>query len=249
MVREDVWVRYKNSKNFEEKSELKKEIILEYINLVKIISGRLYNYYGANIEYDDLMSYGVIGLIDAIEKYDYTKNIKFQTYASVRIRGAIIDEIRNLDWIPRSIRQKSKLLKDTYSKLENKLGREPSIKEISNELGKDDKEVLKMLEETNIYNLVSLEEELNENLKIQIKDISTEISPEESLLKKDTIKNLKLALDTLNDREQLIVNLYYYEELTYKEIGKVLNISESRISQIHSKSILKMKSKLEFLQT
>ncbi|CAH2213996.1 sigma-70 family RNA polymerase sigma factor [Tepidibacter aestuarii] len=247
MGREDVWVRYKNSKSLEEKNELKKEIILEYINLVKIISGRLYNYYGANIEYDDLMSYGVIGLIDAIGKYDYTKNIKFQTYASVRIRGAIIDEIRNLDWIPRSIRQKSKLMKDTYSRLENKLGREPSIRELSDELGKNDEEVLKILEETNIYNLVSLEEELSENLKIQIKDISTDINPEESLLKKDTIKNLKLALDTLNEREQLIVNLYYYEELTYKEIGKVLNISESRISQIHSKAILKIKSKLEFI--
>ncbi|WP_099187198.1 sigma-70 family RNA polymerase sigma factor [Tepidibacter mesophilus] len=247
MVREDMWSRYKSSKNSEEKNELKKEIILEYVNLVKIISGRLYNYYGANIEYDDLVSYGIIGLIDAIEKYDYTKNIKFQTYASVRIRGAIIDEIRNLDWIPRSIRQKSKLIKDTYSKLENKLGREPSIKELSDELGKTDEEVLKILEETNVYNLISLEEELNENLKIQIKDSSTDINPEESLLRKDTIKNLKLALDTLNEREQLIVNLYYYEELTYKEIGKVLNISESRISQIHSKAILKIKSKMEFL--
>ncbi|MEJ8554430.1 sigma-70 family RNA polymerase sigma factor [Tepidibacter sp. Z1-5] len=247
MLREGVWAQYKKSKNFEEKNELKKEIILEYVNLVKIISGRLYNYYGANIEYDDLMSYGVIGLIDAIEKYDYTKNIKFQTYASVRIRGAIIDEIRNLDWIPRSIRQKSKLMKDTYSKLENKLGREPSIREIGNELGKKDEEILKILEETNIYNLVSLEEELSENLKIQIKDISTDINPEESLLKKDIIKNLKVALDTLNEREQLIINLYYYEELTYKEIGKVLNISESRISQIHSKSILKIKSKLDFI--
>lgn len=247
MVREDVWAKYKNSKDLEEKNELKKEIILEYINLVKIISGRLYNYYGANIEYDDLMSYGVIGLIDAIGKYDYTKNIKFQTYASVRIRGAIIDEIRNLDWIPRSIRQKSKLMKDTYSKLENRLGREPSIKEIGSELGKKDEEILKMLEETNIYNLVSLEEELSENLKIQIKDISTDINPEESLLKKDIIKNLELALDTLNEREKLIINLYYYEELTYKEIGKVLNISESRISQIHSKAILKIKSKLDFV--
>lgn len=247
MVREDVWARYKNSKDIEEKNELKKEIILEYINLVKIISGRLYNYYGANIEYDDLMSYGVIGLIDAIGKYDYTKNIKFQTYASVRIRGAIIDEIRNLDWIPRSIRQKSKLMKDTYSKLENRLGREPSVNEIGNELGKKDEEILKMLEETNIFNLVSLEEELSENLKIQIKDISTDINPEESLLKKDIIKNLEFALDTLNEREKLIINLYYYEELTYKEIGKVLNISESRISQIHSKAILKIKSKLDFV--
>ncbi len=241
----DLWIKYKNAKIDTIREEIKKEIILKYINLVKIISGRLYNYYGSNIEYDDLVSYGIIGLIDAIEKYDHNKNIKFETYASVRVRGAIIDEIRNLDWIPRSIRQKSKLMKETYSKLENQLGREPNISEIGNEIGKSQEEVLKLLEETNIYNIVSLEEELNDNLKIQIEDISCEINPEESLIRKDIIESLKKAIDLLNEREQLIINLYYYEGLTYKEIGNILNISESRISQIHSKSILKIKEKIE----
>ncbi|SHJ43962.1 sigma-70 family RNA polymerase sigma factor [Tepidibacter formicigenes] len=245
MNESDIWVKYKSLKDKNLKSELKKEIILKYIKLVKIISGRLYNYYGSNIEYDDLVSYGIIGLIDAIEKYDYSKNIKFETYASVRIRGAIIDEIRNLDWIPRSIRQKSKLIKDVYSKLENKLGREPTTSEIASELNKSESEVLKLLEETNIYNVVSLEEELNDNFKIQIEDTSSDINPEESLIKKDIIESLKKSLDALNERERLIVSLYYYEGFTYKEIGKILNISESRISQIHSKSILKIKARLE----
>lgn len=241
----DLWIKYKTLKDEAIKSELKKEIILKYISLVKIISGRLYNYYGSNIEYDDLVSYGIIGLIDAIEKYDYSKNIKFETYASVRVRGAIIDEIRNLDWIPRSIRQKSKLIKEVYSKLENQFGREPNIDEVAKELGKSEEEILKLLEETNIYNIVSLEEELNDNLKIQIEDESLDINPEESLVRKDSIENLKRAIDVLNEREKLIINLYYYEGLTYKEIGKILNISESRISQIHSRAILKIKSKIE----
>ncbi|SHG93247.1 sigma-70 family RNA polymerase sigma factor [Tepidibacter thalassicus] len=245
MNESDIWIKYKSTKDEKAKNELKKEIILRYIKLVKIISGRLYNYYGSNIEYDDLVSYGIIGLIDAIEKYDYSKNIKFETYASVRIRGAIIDEIRNLDWIPRSIRQKSKLIKDAYAKLENKLGREPNTNELAEELGKSEDEILKLLEETNIYNVVSLEEELNDNFKIQIEDTSSDVNPEESLIRKDIIESLKKALDVLNERERLIINLYYYEGLTYKEIGKILNISESRISQIHSRSILKIKTKLE----
>lgn len=245
MNESDLWIKYKTLKDETIKSELKKELILKYINLVKIISGRLYNYYGSNIEYDDLVSYGIIGLIDAIEKYDYSKNIKFETYASVRVRGAIIDEIRNLDWIPRSIRQKSKLMKEVYSKLENQLGREPDIDEVARELGKSQEEILKLLEETNVYNIVSLEEELNDNLKIQIEDESLDINPEESLVRKDSIENLKRAIDVLNEREKLIINLYYYEGLTYKEIGKVLNISESRISQIHSRAILRIKSKIE----
>ena len=108
----DIWDRYSQEENLDKKKEIKKVIIEEYINLVKIIAGKLYNYYASNIEYDDLMSYGVIGLIDAIDKYDPSKNIKFETYASIRIRGSIIDQIRNLDWIPRSIRQKSKILKE-----------------------------------------------------------------------------------------------------------------------------------------
>ncbi|KXZ39795.1 RNA polymerase sigma factor for flagellar operon FliA [Alkalithermobacter thermoalcaliphilus JW-YL-7 = DSM 7308] len=243
----ELWDKYKNTKDENLKSDIKKEIILKYLELVKVICGRLYNYYGANIEYDDLIGYGIIGLIDAIEKYDPNKNIKFETYASVRIRGTIIDEIRNLDWVPRSIRQKSKILKDTYSKLEMTLGREPTISEIANDMNKTEEEVLKLLEETSLYNIVSLEDELKENFKIQIKDESIFASPEEATLKKDDIDRLKKALEKLTDREKLIINLYYYEGLTYKEISSILKISESRISQIISKTILKLKSKLEII--
>lgn len=244
MSKESLWINYANEKNPRIKNEIKEELIITYISLVKIISGRLYNYYGANIEYDDLVGYGILGLIDAIEKYDYTKNIKFETYASIRIRGAIIDEIRNLDWIPRSIRKKSKQLKDATTKLESEFGREPSISELAKELDKTPQEMEKLIQETNIYNVVSLEDELADNLKIQIEDKTIEINPEGSLVKKDTIEILKGCIDNLKEKEQLVINLYYYEELTYKEIGKILEISESRVSQIHSKAIEKMKKEL-----
>lgn len=244
MNKYSLWELYFEEKDKEKKEKLKQEIILEYVNLVKIISGRLYNFYGSNIEYEDLVSYGIIGLIDAIDKYDLSKNIKFETYASIRIRGAIIDEIRNLDWIPRSIRQKSKKIKEIYKKYENLNGKEPTVEEISKELNKTIPEVNKILEEVNIYNVVSLEEEISDNLKIQIEDKAEEMNPEASLMKKDMINRLKTSVGKLKEREQMIINLYYFEELTYKEIGTILEISESRVSQIHSKAIIRIKNDL-----
>ncbi|WXR61772.1 FliA/WhiG family RNA polymerase sigma factor [Peptostreptococcaceae bacterium AGR-M142] len=244
MNKYSLWELYFEEKNKEKKEKLKQEIILEYVNLVKIISGRLYNFYGSNIDYEDLVSYGIIGLIDAIDKYDLSKNIKFETYASIRIRGAIIDEIRNLDWIPRSIRQKSKMVKEVYKKYENLNGKEPTVEQLSKELNKTIPEVNKILEEVNIYNVVSLEEEISDNLKIQIEDKAEEMNPEASLMKKDMINRLKTSVKKLKEREQMIINLYYFEELTYKEIGNILEISESRVSQIHSKAIIRIKNDL-----
>ncbi len=238
-----LWEKYKNSKNESEKKSAKEEIILNYVELVKIIAGRLYNYYASNIEYEDLVSYGVIGLIDAIEKFDYTKEIKFETYSSIRIRGSIIDQIRLLDWVPRSIRQKSKLFKDTYSKMESELGRSPSVEELGERLQKTPEEVNKIISEMGTFNMVSLEEEINDTVKVQIKDEKNH-TPEEALVKKDTIERLKKGIEKLNHKEQLVIELYYNKELTYKEIGAVLDVSESRISQIHSKAIIKIRNNL-----
>lgn len=238
----DIWIKLKTEKDSSKKEEIKKEIIILYVKLVKIIAGKLYTHYGSNVEFDDLVGYGVLGLIDAIDKYDYTKNIKFETYASIRIRGAIIDEIRNLDWIPRSIRQKAKKVSEAYKNLEMTLGREPDKKDLAVYFEKSEDEVMKMLEEINIYNVISLEEELRENLKIQVPDETLDSNPEDSLIKKDTIEILKKSLETLKEREQMVINLYYYENLTYKEIGSILSISESRVSQIHSKAIIKIKN-------
>ena len=245
MKNEDIWKKYDTEVDSHIKSEIKKEIIIKYINLVKIISGRLYNYYASNIEYEDLMSYGVIGLIDAIDKFDRTKNIKFETYASIRIRGSIIDQIRNLDWVPRSIRQKSKSLKDAYEVLDQKLGREPSNAEIAEYLGKTESEIKSMFDETSVFNVMSIEDDFKDNYKIQLKDETIDSSPEASAIKNDTLKELELAIEKLSERDKIIINLYYYEGLTYKEIGEILKISESRVSQIHSKAIVKMRNQFK----
>ncbi|EHL17261.1 FliA/WhiG family RNA polymerase sigma factor [Peptoanaerobacter stomatis] len=236
-----IWFLYEKETDELKKKQLKEEIITNYIGLVKIVSGKLFNYYAQKIEYDDLMGYGVIGLIDAIDKYDYTKNIKFETYASIRIRGEIIDQIRNLDWIPRSIRKKMKTLNTTIEKLESQLGREATRQEISEYMQISLKEVDELFEETTTYNIVSIEDEITENYKLQIMDDKKENSPEENLIYKDTIKELAKAIDTLKEKEKLVINLYYYENLTYKEISEIVGVSESRISQIISSCLIKIK--------
>lgn len=240
-----VWEVYKGEQDLEKKKELRKDIITEYIDLVKIIAGKLYNYYASNIEYEDLMGYGVIGLIDAIDRYDHTKNIKFETYASIRIRGSIIDQIRNLDWIPRTIRQKAKMLNEASDFLESRLGREPSNKDLALYLNKTESEILSLMDETSIYNVLSIEDEFNDSFKLQLKDNSMEVSPEAYVEHQDSLRELQGAIESLNDREQMIINFYYYEGLTYKEIGEVLHVSESRVSQIHSKAISKMRKKFQ----
>ena len=187
------------------------------------------------------MGYGIIGLIDAIDKFDYTKNIKFETYASIRIRGAIIDEIRSQDWIPRGIRKKMKTLNTVMEELENKLGREASRHEIAEHMGISLKEVDELFDETATFNIVSIEDELSENVKIQIPDTKVENSPEQQLIYTDTVNDLAKAIDTLKEKEKIIINLYYYENLTYKEISEIIGISESRISQIISACLTKLR--------
>jgi RNA polymerase sigma factor, fliA/whiG family len=236
-----IWFLYEKETDELKRKQLKEEIITNYIGLVKIVSGKLFNYYAQKIEYDDLMGYGVIGLIDAIDKYDYTKNIKFETYASIRIRGEIIDQIRNLDWIPRSIRKKMKTLNAVTEKLESQLGREVTRQEISEYMQISLKEVDDLFEETTTYNIVSIEDEITENYKLQITDDKKENSPEENLIYKDTVKELAKAIDTLKEKEKLVINLYYYENLTYKEISEIVGVSESRISQIISSCLIKIK--------
>ena len=237
----DIWKLYAEEKNPDKKRKIKEEIITKYVSLVKIVSGKLFNYYAQKIEYDDLMGYGIIGLIDAIDKFDYSKNIKFETYASIRIRGAIIDEIRSQDWIPRGIRKKMKILNTAVEELENKLGREANRHEIAEHMCLNLKEVDELFDETATFNIVSIEDELSENVKIQIPDTKVENSPEQQLIYTDTVNDLAKAIDTLKEKEKIIINLYYYENLTYKEISEIIGISESRISQIISACLTKLK--------
>ncbi|NMA04428.1 MAG: FliA/WhiG family RNA polymerase sigma factor [Clostridiales bacterium] len=233
-----LWHSYKHNRNLQAKTKL----IEHYIQLVKVIAGRLYTSYGTNVEYDDLVSYGIFGLIDAIEKFDLDKQVKFRTYAQIRIRGAIIDELRSLDWIPRSIRQKARQIEETYSKLENQLGRSVFDMEVADELGITIKELQDVLMQTNSFNIVSLEETILEN-NIASKQEEQNDLPEKVICVKETHNALKDHIEKLPEREKQVISLYYYNNLTYKEIGAVLQVSESRVSQLHSKAILRLRAK------
>jgi RNA polymerase sigma factor for flagellar operon FliA len=239
MTTKELWYKYKETNDM----EAKKELIEKYVPLVKVVAGRMFNFYGSKIEYDDLVGFGVLGLIDSIERFDLHKNIKFETYAQIRIKGAIIDNIRKLDWIPRSLRKKSKDVQKAIFELENKLGYNPSNEQISEYLHISLKEVENMLSDITTFNVVSLEDFLNENGEYFFEVKEDDKDTPERVYEKDEIKKILVdTIDALPEKEKLIISLYYYEELTYKEIGHILKLSESRISQIHSRVLIKIKN-------
>lgn len=239
----DLWIKYKENND----PKAKDDLIIKYVELVKIVAGRLFVSYNSHVEYEDLVSYGIIGLIDAIEKFDITKNIKFETYANFRIRGSIIDQLRSLDWIPRSMRQKYKSLEKVISKLQNEYGTDIKDELIANELGITVSELNKLMADISLFSLVSLDEKIEENSNFSLKSKNNETSPEGNLFDKETKNILKEKIDLLPERERTIISLYYYSELTYKEIAAILGISESRISQLHSKSIIKLRASIDEL--
>lgn len=227
--------------------EIREQIILEYAPLVKLVAGRLSMYLGYNVEYDDLVGYGIFGLIDAIDKFDYGKNVKFETYASLRIRGAILDQIRKMDWIPRSLRQKQKKIDAAMSKIEAETGKAATDEEIAAELGISLDELNNWQGQAKMTNLVSLDEfteEGTETAKMEAVGNARFEHPEEAVEKEELKKMIVEALDTLTEKEREVVVLYYYEEMTLKEISMVLEVSESRVSQLHTKALNKMKLKL-----
>jgi RNA polymerase sigma factor for flagellar operon FliA len=236
-----LWKTYKETDD----RVAKEQLIVEYVELVKIIAGRLYVNYNHNVEYDDLVSYGIIGLIDAIEKFDIEKNVKFETYANIRIRGAIVDQIRSLDWIPRSTRQKYKKVESAIEKLQNAYGDHLSDELLADELGISKEELYKTLNEISNLAVLSLEDTVNETGTMDIRSENVEMDPQASLDTKETEHILREEIDKLPEKERLVISLYYYEELTYKEIASVMGISESRISQLHSKAITKLKVKIK----
>lgn len=225
--------------------ELREKIIIEYAGLVKIVAGRLSIYLGYNVEYDDLVGYGTFGLIDAIDKFDYDKGVKFETYASLRIRGAILDQIRKMDWIPRTLRQKQKRLDAAYQKIETQYGRAATDEEIAAELEITLDELENWQNQTKISNLVSLDEYMEQGEANVEGTQSEDYSQPERLVEKQELKQLLIqALEYLTEKEKKVIVLYYYEDLTLKEISAVLEVSESRISQLHTKALQKMRQKL-----
>ena len=239
-----LWEEYTNTKS----SEIREKIILEYAPLVKVVAGRLSMYLGYNVEYEDLVSYGIFGLIDAIDKFDCLKDVKFETYASLRIRGAILDQIRKMDWIPRTIRQKQKRIDSAIKEIETKYGRSATDEEIAEILGITDEEYLEWQSQMKITNVVSLNEFLEQGSEVPNEASSTRSaafdSPEEILERDELKKMLTQALELLTEKERKVIVLYYYEDLTLKEISNILEVSESRISQLHTRALQKMRGKL-----
>ncbi|RCX15540.1 RNA polymerase sigma-28 (SigD/FliA/WhiG) subunit [Anaerobacterium chartisolvens] len=238
----ELWKQYSESKE----PAIREKLILEYAHLIKFIAGRLNIYFGSNVEYDDLVGFGVFGLIDAIDKFDLNKGVKFETYASLRIRGSIIDSIREIDWVPRSLRQKGKELEKVYWEIENQLGRSATDNEVAKKLGISVDEFYKLLNDVNVSSMVSLEEFLEQNYEIGV-DLSNSSRDDrpESYVEISEIKNILAdSIEKLPEKERTVVSLYYYEELTLKEISAIMKVSESRISQLHTKAIMRLKGKL-----
>ncbi len=240
----ELWLEYKQCQD----ESVREKLILKYASFVKYVAGRMAINLPSNVEYDDLVSYGIFGLIDAIEKFDPDRAIKFKTYAKTRIRGAILDELRVLDWTPRSIRQKSKQLERAYAELETKLGREATDQEISEYMGISKKELHKMFDDSKQSLMISLDEgdpdgETGASRMDFVQD-SGQACPEMNAEKAELKKLLAQEIANLSERERLVITLYYFEKLTSKEIGRILGVSDSRISQLHTKAVTRLRGKV-----
>ncbi|WP_078547085.1 FliA/WhiG family RNA polymerase sigma factor [Litchfieldia alkalitelluris] len=219
-------------------------LIKKYMPLVSYHVQRISASLPKSARSEDLRSYGMLGLYDALEKFDPTRDLKFDTYASFRIRGAILDGLRKDDWLPRSLREKAKKIDMAAQRLEQKLMRNISTKEIATELGLSEDEVLHTINEGFFANVLSIDEqqerEGKEGLEFTFKD-SFSLTPEQEILKREQFNQLVNLIKQLNENEQLVISLFYHEELTLTEIGHIMNLSTSRISQIHSKALFKLK--------
>ena len=241
-ARERLWLDYNRTKA----ADLREKLILEYAPLVKIVAGRLSMYLGYNVEYDDLVSYGVFGLIDAIDKYDLNKQNRFETYASLRIRGEILDQIRKMDWIPRTVRQRQKQIDSAIREIESLTGKNASDEEIAEKIGISQDEYNEWQSQLKITNVVSLNEFMEQGSDVPNgRGSSTHFAnPEERYEQNELKEVLRDSLTLLTEKERRVIELYYYEDLTLKEISVILEVSESRVSQLHTKALARMKDKM-----
>ena len=237
-----LWNEYAATKS----SEVREQLILEYAPLVKLVAGRLSMYLGYNVEYDDLVSYGIFGLIDAIDKFDSMKEVKFETYASLRIRGSILDQIRKMDWIPRTIRQKQKKIDAAMKEIETTTGRAATDEEIAQKLAISTDDFADWQSQMKITGVVSLNEFMESGSEIPAEQHNQHRfeEPEEVIEKEELREVLGQALELLTEKEKKVILLYYYEDLTLKEISNVLEVSESRVSQLHTRALQKMKVRM-----
>jgi len=238
--------QYQKTKN----QAVRDRLILTYAPLVKYVAGRLGSGLPAHVDEGDLVSYGLLGLIGAIERFDPERDIKFETYAIARIKGSIIDELRAMDWVPRSVRARARDIERAIAELEAKLGRAPTDEEISGKLGLTQEELDDSLSEISRSSIAALDElwtvSAGGDQIALIDTIEDEQgpNPQSALDETEMREAIAEAISRLPEREKLVVTLYYYEELTLREIGEVLGVTESRVSQLHTKAILRLKSRL-----
>lgn len=231
---------------------IKDELVIRYIPLVEQVAGRLRMGLPNSVEMNELVNSGVIGLISAIDNYVLEKGFKFETYAVPRIRGSILDSLRDYDWMPRSIRTKTRMLETALSKLESELGRIPADEEVANELQMDLDDYFNLIDEVKIASILSLDQTYatsdgESSTLVEMLEDEDAIDMSEHLEWQEAKDIAKRLIASLSQQERLVIALYYYEELTLREVGEVLSISESRVSQIHSKIMLTLKAKLRDL--
>jgi RNA polymerase sigma factor FliA len=241
-----LWLEYRRTND----QALRDRLIVTYAPLVKYVAGRLGSGLPAHVEEGDLVSYGLLGLIGAIERFDPGREIKFETYALSRIKGAIIDELRALDWVPRSVRSRAREIERAIGEIEAKTGRAPSDEEIAKKVGITEEELAESLSDIGRSSIAALDELWSvsgEGDQISLLDTIEDTAgarPADALDETETKELLADAISRLPEREKLVVTLYYYEELTLREIGEVLGVTESRVSQLHTKAILRLQSRL-----
>ena len=244
---EELWLLYRRHRD----PKIREIFIKQYNPLVKYVAGKVAVGMPSNVEFDDLVGFGVFGLLDAIDKFDPAKNVKFKTYAVTRIRGAIFDELRSIDWVTRSVRQKTREVEEAIGTLEARLGRTATDQEIAGALGMGEDEYAKTMLKISGTSILSINEVWysgDENDKVSIGDSiesPSSLNPE-VIAERDEIRRVIVeAINELPDSEKKILVLYYFEDLTLKEIGQVLGVTESRVSQLHTKAIMRMRSRLK----
>jgi RNA polymerase sigma factor for flagellar operon FliA len=246
MTEEELWLEYCQTKN----PKIREDFIKQYAPLVKYVAGKVAVGMPHTVEFDDLVGYGNFGLLDAIDKFDPHKGVKFKTYAVTRIRGAIFDELRSIDWVPRSVRQKMREVEEAVGALEARLGRSASDKEIAASLNMSETAYLKTIMKFSSTAILSLNDvwfSKDENDKVSIVDsieAPASLNPDVIVEKEEVKRVIVEHINELPDKEKKILILYYYEDLTLKEIGQILEVTESRVSQLHTKAIMRLRSKL-----
>src|SRR5512147_2019548 len=243
---EELWKLYRRTKD----QKLRDYFVRQYAPLVKYVAGKIALGMPQNVEFDDLVGFGVFGLFDAIDKFDPGKHVKFKTYAVTRIRGAIFDELRTIDWVPRSVRQKAREVEETVRRLESSLGRAASDEEIASGMEMELKEFQQMMLKISGTSMLSLHDiwytgEDNDKISIAESIESPGSLNPDTIVEKDEIRRVIVdAIKELPDKEKKVLVLYYYEDLTLKEIGEVLSVTESRVSQLHTKAVMRLRAKL-----